>query len=80
MKIFEIRPRKFFKLNFLGNAWAENFFRLQIRIQRKILRRMVCVYIGSIFVSHIFPLNTMFNAHAITMFMQIVSKITISPI
>ena len=80
MKIFELRPRKFFKLNFLGNAWAENFFGLQIRIQRKISRRMVCVYIGSIFVSPTFPLNTMFNAHAITMFVRIVGKITKDPI
>ena len=48
MKIFEIRPRKFFKLNFLGNAWAENFFRLQIWIQRKISRRMVYNYMGSL--------------------------------
>ena len=48
IKIFEIRLRKFLKSNFLENAWAENFFRLQIRIQRKISRRMVYNYMGSL--------------------------------
>ena len=48
VEIFEIRPCEFFKLNFVGNAWAENFCGLQIRIQRKISRRMVCVCMGSL--------------------------------
>ena len=56
IKIFQIRPRKFLKSNFLENAWAENFFWLQIRIQRKISRRPVCVHMGCIFVFHPFPL------------------------
>ena len=49
-KIFEIRPRKIFKSIFHQNAWAEYKFWLQIRIQRKIPRRMVCVDMGSILI------------------------------
>ena len=41
VKIFEFRPRKFFKSIFFQNAWTESKFRLQIRIEHKISRRMV---------------------------------------
>ena len=47
LKIFQIRPRKFFKSNFLENARAKNFW-LQIPIQRKISHRPVCIHKGSI--------------------------------
>ena len=50
MKIFEIRPRKFIKSAFFQNAWAELKFRLQIRIQRKISRRIVRCNIESVLV------------------------------
>ena len=49
IKIFEIRPRKFLKSNFLENAWAEIW--LQIWIERRISRRLICVHMGSIVIS-----------------------------
>ena len=40
-KIFEIRPRKFFKVFFSQNAWAGSKFWLKIRNHHKISRRMI---------------------------------------
>ena len=65
VKIFEIRPRNFFKSAFFQNAWAEFKFRLQIRIQRKISRRMFRCIIESAFVLWLFSLKLALNAHAV---------------
>ena len=79
-KIFEIRPRKIFKPFFSLECVGGIKFWLQIRIQRKISRRMVCVHMGSMVVSYHFSLNIAFHAYAILIFMRIVGKIIIDPI
>ena len=79
-KIFEIRPRKIFKPFFSLECVGGIKFWLQIRIQRKISRRMVCVYMGSMVVSYHISLNIAFHAYAIIIFMRIVGKINMDPI
>ena len=79
-KIFEIRPRKIFQPFFSLECVGEIKFWLQIRIQRKISRRMICVDMGYIVVSYHYSLNIAFHAYAILIFMRIVGKIIIDPI
>ena len=79
-KIFEIRPRKIFQPFFSLECVGEIKFWLQIRIQRKISRRMICVYMGSKFISYHFSRNIAFHAYAIIIFIRIVGRITIDPI
>ena len=80
IKIFEIRLRKIFEPFFSLECVGGIKFWLQIRIQRKISRRMVCVHMGSMAVSYHFSLNIAFHAYAILIFMRIVGKIIIDPI
>ena len=80
IKIFEIRLRKIFEPFFSLECVGGIKFWLQIRIQRKISRRMVCVYMGSMVVSYHISLNIAFHAYAILIFMRIVGKIIIDPI
>ena len=79
-KIFEIRPRKIFQPFFTLECVGEIKFWLEIRIQRKISRRMICVDMGYMVVSYHFSLNIAFHAYAILIFMRIVGKIIIDPI
>ena len=78
VKIFEIRPRKFIKSAFFQNAWAELKFRLQIRIQRKISRRIVRVHTGVIVIIPVIRMKkslrgrlTLISAKIITKLIQI---------
>ena len=79
-KIFEIRLRKIFEIVFSQECVGEIKFWLQIRIQRKISRRMICIDMGSMFISYQFSLNIAFHAYAIIIFMRIVGKINMDPI
>ena len=79
-KIFEIRPRKIFQPFLTLECVGETKFRLQIRIQRKISRRMICVDMGYMVVYYHYSLNIAFDAYAILIFMRIIGKIIIDPI
>ena len=80
VKIFEIRPRNFFKSFFFQNAWADLKFRLQIRIQRKILGRIVRCNIESALVLWSFLLKLNLNAHVVIFFVRITGMINITPV
>ena len=79
-KIFEIRPRKIWQPFFTLECVGEIKFWLEIRIQRKISRRMICVDIGYMDVLYHFLLNIACHAYAILIFMRIVGEIIIDPI
>jgi len=79
-KIFEIRSRKILQPFFSLECEGEIKFWLKIRIQRKISRRMICVDMGSKFISYHFSRNIAFHAYAIIIFIRIVGKVTIDPI
>ena len=76
-KIFEIRQRKIFQSFFTLECVGEIKFWLEIRIQRKISRRMICVDMGYMVVSYHYSLNIAFHAYAILIFMRIIGKIII---
>ena len=76
-KIFEIRPRKIFQSFFSLECVGEIKFWLQIRIKRKISRRMIYVHMGFMVVSYHFSMNIAFHAYAIPIFMRIIGKIII---
>ena len=79
-KILEIRPRKIFKTVFSLECVGGIKIWLQIRIQRKISHRMICVDMGSMFILYHFSRNIAFHAYAIIIFMRIVGKINMDPI
>ena len=79
-KILEIRPRKILKTVFSLECVGGIKIWLQIRIQRKISHRMICVDMGSMFILYHFSRNIAFHAYAIIIFMRIVGKVTLDPI
>ena len=79
-KIFEIHPRKIFQPILSLECVGEIKFWLQIRIQRKISRRIICVDMGYIAVSYHYSLNIAYHAYAILIFMWIVGIIIKDPI
>ena len=79
-KILEIRPRKILKTVFSLECVGGIKIWLQIRIQRKISHRMICVDMGSMFILYHFSRNIAFHAYAIIIFIRIVSKVTLDPI
>ena len=79
-KIFEIRQRKILQPFFSLECVGEIKFWLKIRIQLKISRRMICVDMGSKFISYHFSRNIAFHAYAIIIFIRIVGKVTLDPI
>ena len=77
-KILGIRPRKIFKTVFSLECVGGIKIWLQIRIQRKISRRMICV--DMVYISYHVLLNKAFHAYAILIFIRIVGKVTLDPI